>query len=228
MNVCIIPARGGSKRIPKKNIKNFRNKPMISWSIKSAIKSGIFKKILVSTDDKEIANISLNEGAEVPFLRPKEISGDYSSTQEVIKHSIEWMMTNGIEPNIVCCLYATSPFTTSNDLNLGLKKIVNSNFLQYLFTVTSFEYPIQRSFRINKEGHTEMLFPENYHKRSQDLESIFHDAGQFYMAKKDKWLSDEGFFQNGLPLIIPRWRVQDIDTEEDWIRAEKLHQILNY
>ena len=226
MNICLIPARGGSKRIPRKNIKIFRGKPMIKWSIEAAIESQCFDKIYVSTDDKEIAKIALESGAEVPFIRPKYISDDFSTTQQVISHAINWLESNKITITCVCCIYATAPFIQTNDIKKAMSIYKNIDTKSFVYTATTFEFPIQRAIKINEKGYSEMFYPENYNKRSQDLEEAFHDAGQFYIGCKNAWIKNYNFFDNGKPLILPRWRVQDIDNEEDWIRAEKLHKIV--
>lgn len=226
MNVCIIPARGGSKRIPKKNIHEFFNKPMIYWSIKAAKDSNCFEKIIVSTDDPEISIIAKNFGAEVPFLRPKELSDDNTPTQPVIKHAIEWLEKAGFNFKYVCCIYATAPLLKSEDIRKSQGIIFQSKEEIMLFSATSFNYPIQRALIINKEGFTSMLYPENLNKRSQDLEETFHDAGQFYWASSKRWLTEKDILKFSKPYFLPRWRVQDIDTKEDLKYAELLFKIL--
>tara|TARA_Y100000589_G_C27193365_1_gene645715 strand:+ start:3485 stop:4177 length:693 start_codon:yes stop_codon:yes gene_type:complete len=226
MNICIIPARGGSKRIPKKNIKLFRGAPMIEWSITAAIKSKCFDKIIVSTDDDEIAQISSEAGADVPFVRPNELANDFASTREVIEHAIRWLNQENIKIKFVCCLYATAPFVLYEDIQKGFQIIKNIKENHFLFTCTTFEYPIQRALSISKKGFSKMILPQYYAKRSQDLEETYHDAGQFYIGSKDAWLYNDNFFENGSPLLLPRWRVQDIDTVEDWIRAENMHKLI--
>jgi len=221
MNICIIPARSGSKRIKNKNIKSFYGKPIIAWSIELAIASKIFDKIIVSTDDKKIANIAKRYGAEVPFLRPKKLSNDHTETVPVIAHAIEWISKNFIKPTYVCCVYATAPFLEKDDLKKGLKILIKSDS-QYTFSATNYSYPIQRSFKINKK-RIEMFYPKHYNSRSQDLEEAFHDAGQFYWGLTDAWLNDQPIIgQDSKPIFIPRNRVVDIDTLEDWSIAEKM------
>ena len=226
MNICIIPARGGSKRIPKKNIKEFRGKPMIKWSIEAAISSNCFNRIIVSTDCDDIANIAIESGAEVPFRRPSELSNDFCSTREVIEHSISWLAKKNELFDYVCCLYATAPFVTFQDIKEGFNLIHNVKDNHFLFTCTTFEYPIQRALFISKNGLLKMINPENYSKRSQDLKETYHDAGQFYIGSRNAWLQNQNILEDGTPLVIPRWRVQDIDTFEDWIRAENLHKLI--
>lgn len=220
MNLCIIPARGGSKRIPKKNIKNFCGKPIIAWSIKQAIKSNCFNKIIVSTDDKKIATIAKNYGADVPFVRPKSLSDDFTSTTAVISHAIKWLIENHEKPLFVCCIYPTAPFIKLNDLKNGLKILKKKNF-NYVFPATNFNYPIQRSFKIEKDNKIKMFYPKHYKSRSQDLEEAFHDAGQFYWGKTSAWLNNKKIInRNSYPILIPRTRALDIDTIEDWKIAE--------
>ena len=227
MNIAIIPARGGSKRIPRKNIKIFCGKPIIAWPIIAAKESNIFDRVIVSTDDEEIATIAKDFGAEVPFMRPKELSDDFTGTIPVIKHSINWFNENISEVDNACCIYATAPFVEKRYLLEGYEKLIKNNVL-YSFSVTSFPFPIQRAIKINKSNRVEMVYPENFHKRSQDLEETFHDAGQFYWGKSNAWLSDKVLFKkHSIPILIPRYKVQDIDNEEDWIRAEKMFELIN-
>lgn len=222
MNICIIPARGGSKRIPRKNIKNFCGKPIISWSIEVALKCKCFSRVVVSTDDDEIAEISEKYGAEVPFKRSESLSDDYTGTLPVIKNAINWLERNNERVDFICCLYPTAPFIEVNYLEEGLKKLIENN-ASYSISVTSFSYPIQRAFKLTKNQRLKMFFPENINKRSQDLEKSFHDAGQFYWGKRAAWLKEEKILdQNTVPIYIPRYKVQDIDNEEDWIQAERI------
>ena len=224
MNIAIIPARGGSKRIPKKNIRLFRGKHMIAWSIDAAIKSNCFDKIFVSTDSKEIASIAKDYGAWVPCIRPKNLSDDYSTTKEVIVHCLDWLKQNDFSPNYVCCLYATAPFVRADDLKNGFELVRNKD--KFVFSATKFPFPIQRAIKINKYGIASMFNPEKFNFRSQDLENAYHDAGQFYIAKPEIWINQLNLFEGSMPILIPNWRVQDIDEEDDWERAEILHEIL--
>lgn len=227
MNVAIIPARGGSKRIPRKNIKLFKGKPMISYSIEAAIKSGCFDRIIVSTDDAEISKIAIELGAEVPFIRPTHLSDDHTATVPVIKHAIEYLNTHSCNVDLACCIYATAPFIQAKDLIQAFEKISNSNSL-YCLSVTTFPYPIQRAVRIEASGNIAMLHPENYEVRSQDLEEAYHDAGQFYFGTAQAWLEEKAILTNqSLPIIIPRVRAQDIDTQEDWHQAELMFDAIN-
>jgi pseudaminic acid cytidylyltransferase len=222
MNVAIIPARGGSKRIPRKNIKEFCGKPMIAWSIEAALNNASIDRVVVSTDDCEIAEISRAFGAEVPFIRPDSLADDFTGTVPVIKHAVESLIELGAEFSNVCCIYATAPFVNSGDLDEGLRKLINYD-CDYVFSVTSYAFPIQRAIKLSENHHVEMFFPENYDKRSQDLEEAWHDAGQFYWGNKMTWLSELPLFSSkSMSIILPRYRVQDIDTFEDWVRAEWL------
>lgn len=226
MKIAVIPARGGSKRIPRKNIRNFCGKPMMAWSIEAAISSKLFEHIIVSTDDSEIADIAKEWGAEVPFIRPPELSDDHIGTGPVVKHAVEWVIKNYGTPEYVCTIYATAPFVNSTDIVEGLELLIKEKS-QVAFTVTSFPFPIQRAIKINKNGRVSMFQPEHFATRSQDLEPAYHDAGQFYWAKTDAVLNAvPAFSEDAVPLILPRYRVQDIDTLEDWYCAEQLFKIM--
>ena len=227
MRLAVIPARGGSKRIPRKNIKLFGGKPMIAWSIEAAIQSGCFDRIIVSTDDAEIADVARAYGAEVPFVRPPELSDDHTATIPVVAHAIQWISQQFGPVKFACCLYATAPFIQSKDLRQGLHALQQSDAL-YALTVTNFAAPIQRSFRITQQQRIEMFNPDQYNTRSQDLEEAYHDAGQFYWGRAEAWLSSTPLHSEfAIPLLLPRYRVQDIDTMDDWIRAEMMFEILN-
>lgn len=226
MNLALIPARGGSKRIPRKNIRPFRGKPMIAWSIEAAQAAGCFDRIVVSTDDEEIAAVACSHGAEVPFLRPAHLADDQASTQAVVLHALKWCEQQWLVPKAVCCLYATAPFVQTADLVAGGQLLHQAPTGSFVFTVTSFDFPIQRAIHIDNEGRSAMFNPEHFNSRSQDLEEAFHDAGQFYWARPEAWRDSKSFFEDGRPLVLPRWRVQDIDTEEDWRRAELLHRLI--
>jgi len=227
MIVAIIPARGGSKRIPRKNIRDFCGLPMIAHSIICAKESAIFDKIIVSTDDLEIADVARHYGAEVPFLRPADLSDDYTGTVPVISHAVSWIEENVNKVVAACCIYATAPFINANDLIEGLR-LLDEKESDYAFSVTQYPFPIQRAVRLNHQGSLEMFFPENYSTRSQDLEDAFHDAGQFYWGKSESWVKQKPIFNSlSVPIILPRTRVQDIDTQEDWERAEQLYFLLN-
>lgn len=226
MNVAIIPARGGSKRIPRKNIKDFCGKPMIAWSIEAALQSGCFERVIVSTDDEEIAEVALRFGAEVPFMRPEELSGDFVATIPVIKHAIQWLEANQIIPDWVCCIYATAPFISVDALKSGLI-LIQQQDVDYVFSVTSYAFPIQRAIKLQQNGMVQMFSPEYFSTRSQDLEEAYHDAGQFYWGVRTAWLEEKPIFSSeSYPVILPRHLVQDIDTQEDWIRAELMFKAI--
>lgn len=227
MNIAIIPARGGSKRIPKKNIREFRGKPIISWSINAALESKCFDEVIVSTDCKEIAEIAKQAGALVPFLRPEKLSNDFATTRDVVLHSIDWLNLSKYSVDYLCCLYATAPFINSNDILNAFNLIKNNKEEIFTFTATSFSFPIQRAIKINNKGISSMFYPNNFNIRSQDLERAYHDAGQFYIAAPKTWINRENLFENAKPIVIPNWRVQDIDEEDDWKRAELLHKMIS-
>jgi len=222
MNVAIIPARGGSKRIPRKNIRSFCGKPMIAWSIEAAIASGLFEQVVVSTDDPEIADVARRHLATVPFMRPPELSDDFTGTDAVVCHAIEWLKARGTMPEYVCCLYATAPFVTPETLRLGWTRLRESG-RAFAFSVATYPFPIQRALRLLPDGGVEPMDPSSIPKRSQDLEVAVHDAGQFYWGSSSAYLKGLPVFgPESAAVILPRWVVQDIDTEEDWIRAETL------
>ncbi len=226
MKIAVIPARGGSKRIPRKNIRLFNGKPMIAWSIEVAKASGLFEHIIVSTDDAEIAHVSEQWGAEVPFMRPQELSNDYAGTTEVVAHATKWALGQGFELEAVCCIYATAPFVQSEDLKRGLVAL-KSGAWSYAFSATNFSAPIMRSFKQCPGGGVEMFFPEYFLERSQDLPEALHDAGQFYWGLPDAWIEHKRIFEKySTPIIIPKWRVQDIDTLDDLTRAEILASVI--
>ena len=227
MKLAIIPARGGSKRIPRKNIKWFCGKPMLAWSIEAALRSGEFDRIIVSTDDDEIAAVAQAHGADVPFVRPAELSDDHTGTVPVVAHAIDWINRRGNPVELACCLYATAPFVTAEDIQRGRRTLVESGS-DYAFSVTSYPFPIQRAIRITAEGRVEMFSPEHFNTRSQDLEEAFHDAGQFYWGRSEAWLAGTPLFsRDASPVPLPSYRVQDIDTTEDWVRAELMFSVLN-
>jgi len=224
MNLAVIPARGGSKRIPRKNIKDFLGKPLIAYSIETAIDSNLFDKIIVSTDDEEVAQVSKQYGAEVPFVRPKELSDDFTGTNDVVKHAINWFLEQGAQVDYACCIYATAPLLKSQYLKQGLEKL-QAYDKSFAFSVSSFPAPIQRAMRIVDNG-VSMFYPEHLLTRSQDLEEAYHDAGQFYWGRVKAFLDDENVFsQHSCPVVLPRDLVQDIDTMEDWNKAELMYKI---
>ena len=224
--IAIIPARGGSKRIPRKNIKLFHGKPLIGYSIEVALKSNLFDKVIVSTDDEEIAKVAVEYGAEVPFLRPKELSDDYSSSGLAVNHAIDYLSNRGEKYNFVCTIYATAPFLKEKYLIEGFEKLRNSDAHQS-FGVTSMSFPIQRTFKITSDKRCKMFFPEYFQTRSQDLEEAYQDAGQFYWENLNNKFSDIPFGKDSIPIVLPRYLVQDIDTLEDWQRAEYMFEVIN-
>lgn len=224
MKVAIIPARGGSKRIPRKNIKSFAGRPMIAYSIEAALACGLFDSVIVSTDDEEIASKAKSCGAEVPFLRPESLADQFTGTGAVVKHAIEWLAENGRPATYVCCIYATAPFIQPAFLQEGFRCLVESG-KSYAFSVTSFPFPIQRAIRITPAGTAEAMQPEHVFTRSQDLEEAYHDAGQFYWGTAEAFLNDAVIFSSAsVPIVLPRHLVQDIDTPEDWQRAELMYE----
>lgn len=226
MKLAVVPARGGSKRIPRKNVKEFCGKPMIAWSIDAALESGCFDHVVVSTDDEEIAEVARACGAEVPFIRPAELADDYTATTPVIAHAIEWHRARGETASEVCCIYATAPLIRSSDVRRGLVELQRAG-CDYAFSVASYAFPVQRAVRITLGGRVEMFDPSQFLVRSQDLEHAFHDAGQFYWGSADAWLNARPIFSDGsIPIVVPRHRVQDIDTQEDWEVAEWLFRAI--
>ena len=224
MNIAIIPARGGSKRIPKKNIKDFLGKPIIAYSIENAIDSNLFDRVIVSTDDDEIAKVAIKYGAEVPFIRPKKLSGDFLGTHEVVGHAVKWLEDNNEPVDYVCCLYATAPLIQIKDLTKGFELIKTGKW-ESVIAATNFSYPIFRSFEKLPNGGLRMFFPEHYTSRSQDLVEAYHDAGQFYWASARVWKdTSSGFSEDSTIVKLPNYLVQDIDTMEDWAKAENIYE----
>lgn len=226
MRLAIIPARGGSKRIPHKNIKDFCGRPIIAYSIETAIQSNLFDKVIVTTDDIEIAQVAEQYGAEIPFMRPKELSDDFTGTVPVIAHAINTMRELGHNVEEVCCIYATAPFILAEDLKHGFK-LLSDYQADYVFSCTSFPFPIQRAVKLSQENAVSMFSPEFEQTRSQDLEEAYHDAGQFYWGTSKAFCQAKPIFNgNSRAVILPRSRVQDIDTLEDWHRAEWLFKAM--
>ncbi|MDC1481598.1 pseudaminic acid cytidylyltransferase [Ascidiaceihabitans sp.] len=224
MAICVIPARGGSKRIPRKNIRTFHGTPMIGWSIAAARACHLFDRIVVSTDDAEISEIALTLGAEVPFSRPDNLANDHTGTVPVVTHAVEAL---DLDSDVaVCCLYATAPFVQATDLREGLRLLQAG--ASYAMAVTRFDYPIQRALRRSEDGAVSMINPAQMQVRSQDFEPAWHDAGQFYWGMAATWASQIPVFGgHARGVELPSSRVVDIDTPEDWDRAEALFQVLN-
>ena len=226
MRLAVIPARGGSKRIPQKNIRLFSGKPILAWSIEAALESGCFDHVVVSTDDDAVADVAREYGADVPFRRPLELSDDHTPTRPVVNHVIEAMSELIGRPTYVCCIYPTAPVLTGQTLRDSYARLVETGS-DFVFSCTSFAYPIQRALRLTPAGEVEMIWPEHRATRSQDLEEAYHDAGQFYWGKAKAFLSGQATFGPGAcPWVLPRHFVHDIDTPEDWIRAELAFRIL--
>ena len=219
-SICVIPARGGSKRIPRKNIKVFHGKPIIAWSIQVAKSSGLFDAVYISTDDEEIANVAKEYGAIIPFLRPLHLSDDFTGDKEVRDHFIEWMKDNSVKADTLCYLYATAPFVTEETLRKCQELLVDSG-AESSHTVTKYAYPVQRSLRRDKKGILSFMWKEYANSRSQDLPELLHDAGQCYFFDLNKY----GKGESRVGYEIPRLYSQDIDTLEDFEIAEKLFQI---
>lgn len=224
-SLCIIPARGGSKRIPRKNIKPFMGKPIIAYSIEAALDSGVFDEVMVSTDDKEIAEVARQYGATVPFLRSAETSNDYATTVDVLLEVVNKYKEQGKHFDTICCLYSTAPFVTSERLKEASSHI--SDTIDACFTIVQYSYPVQRSLRINEDNCVEMKFPEHLKSRTQDLEKVFHDAGQFYFVKTEALIQEKTVWcKRTAPLILSELEVQDLDTLTDWQLAEMKYQLL--
>lgn len=224
MRVAIIPARGGSKRIPKKNIKLFCGKPMIAWSIEAALNSKCFDKVVVSTDSKEIAEVAKTYGAEVPFIRPDNLADDFTGTIPVTKHAIEWLESQGEIFSEVMCIYPTAPFVQTKII-LDAYEQWQTSQANYCFTATNYAAPIQRAFKLTQDKRAEMFSPDLFNERSQDLKEAYHDAGQFYWGKAEAFKRLEPVIsKDSSPYLLPRYLVQDIDTPDDWILAELMYQ----
>ncbi len=226
MNVAIIPARGGSKRIPRKNIREFAGKPMIAHAILLAIASELFDKVIVSTDDLEIAGVSRKWGAELPFIRPDELADDYTPTVPVVAHAIENCQVPADAIQAVCCIYPCVPMLRVEVLQTAMT-ILAENKLDYVFPVVAFPSAIQRALRLLPDGRVSPLYGSNENARTQDLERAFYDAGQFYWGNPSAWLSGKPIHSHGYGIEIPAWRVVDIDTPDDWLRAELMYKVLS-
>jgi pseudaminic acid cytidylyltransferase len=231
--VGVIPARGGSKRIPRKNIKAFLGTPLIARTISSALAAGVFDRLVVSTDDEEIAEVASGAGAEVPFIRSPDLADDHTGTAAVMRDAIERLESGpklsvgGEHVALACMLYPAAVFVTGEDLRAALAQLRGST-ASYVFSASSFAAPIQRAVRRRSDGRCEMFWPEHRAVRSQDLEPAYHDVGQFYWGRRDAWMSAHPVLSDASELyLIPSWRVQDIDTPEDWTRAEMLYTMLD-
>ncbi|WP_223541114.1 pseudaminic acid cytidylyltransferase [Pseudomonas sp. BF-RE-26] len=226
-NVAIIPARGGSKRIPRKNLKPFAGVPMIARSIQVALESGLFSRVVVSTDDEEIAGLARDCGAQVPFMRPAALADDFTGTAAVIAHALQALREQGDEFDRACCIYATAPLLQSRFLVQGLSLLEQHPDKSFAFSVCDVGFPVQRALTLDDQGALTALYPQYRDTRSQDLSIAYQDAGQFYWGRCDAWLRGEVLYSPySLPVILPRHLVQDIDTPQDWKRAEYLYAAL--
>lgn len=224
MKIAVIPARGGSKRIKGKNIRLFAGKPLIAYSLQAAQESGLFDDIIVSTDSAEIAAVAKANGASFIIKRPASLADDFTGTSPVVCHGIQIYQAEKGLVDHVCCIYATAPFLQADDLQAGFSSLRDAPDMHYAFSVTTFPFPIQRAIRLQGKGVVPVS-PQNMYKRSQDLDECYHDAGQFYWGRTEAWLGDQPTFaETSIPVVLPRSRVQDIDTPEDWQRAELMYQ----
>ena len=225
MNIAIIPARGGSKRIPRKNIREFAGRPVIAYAIIAAKQSGLFEHIIVSTEDRQIAERAKEYGAEVPFMRPRELANDYAATVPVIDHAITQCREQGWNAEYICCIYPAVPFLQADDLLLSLQQLKQAG-AEFCFPVTVFPSAVQRALKCDSHGNLKSFYPEHELARTQDLEPAYYDAGQFYWGKAEAWLKNLKIHSQGVGYVIPNWRVVDIDTHDDWKRAELIYQVL--
>lgn len=222
MRFCVIPARGGSKRIPRKNLRPFHGTPLVARAVVTALRAGCFDVVVVSTDDPEIREVALAAGAEVPFERPADLADDHAPTRPVINHAIEWMIAHRERPRVVCCLYPGTPMLTPERLREGLDRLEQGDWA-FVFSALEYPHPIERAFHVGPGGGAVPVDPERLGFRTQDLEACFHDAGQFYWGWTDAFLKGiPSITSAGHPLVLPRSVAVDIDTEEDWALAELL------
>ena len=219
INIAVIPARGGSQRIPRKNIKLLNGKPLIAYSIETALKSGLFDKVIVSTDDQEIAEVARDWGAETPFTRPDELADHFTGTTPVMQHALRTLIKQGLNIEKACLIYATCPLLKAEDIHQGYLALEKTPLS---FSATTFDFPVQRALCI-RNGKLQPMYPEHISKRSQDLEEAIHDAGQFYWGITEQWLTNPAMFSElATPIMLPRHRIQDLDTEEDWLRLQQI------
>jgi pseudaminic acid cytidylyltransferase len=227
VTLCVIPARGGSRRIPRKNVRLFAGRPMLAWAVDAARRSGVFERILVSTDDEDVATVAREAGATVPFRRPASLADDHTPTAPVIRHALDALADAGEEHALVACIYPTAPFLQPVTVRTALEALLESS-AAFAVTVTTYPFPIQRALRLGSEGRVEMIVPEHRETRSQDLEEAWHDAGQLYWGRAEAYRAGIPLFDGGstLGIPVPRSHVQDIDTPEDWDRAEAMFRAL--
>ena len=221
--IAVIPARGGSKRIPNKNVRLFAGEPLLAYSIRAAVDSGVFDRVILSTDSEDIAEIGTLLGAEVPFLRPENLSDDYTPLVPVVQHAIDSL---SLSADYVCCILATAPLIQPSDLRNSLFQLQENPSANFVVPVTTFPFPIQRAFEELESGYIALVSPEHEMTRSQDLPERYHDAGQFYWGTVEGFMTNNWIVSRSLPYHIPRWRVQDIDTLEDWRQAELLYKLM--
>lgn len=221
--LAVIPARDGSKRIPGKNIRDFAGKPMISYAIEAAQATGLFDHLVVSTDSAEIGEIARAAGAETPFVRPSELADDHTPTVPVIAHAVRACLELGWQASSVCCIYPAVPLIRSQDIADALD-VLERGPASYVFPVTPYSSPIQRALRRGGDGRISSFYPQYREVRTQDLAPAFHDTGQFYWGWAQSWLDELGIHANGASIVLPEWRVVDIDTADDWKRAEFIYR----
>jgi pseudaminic acid cytidylyltransferase len=226
MKIAVIPARGGSKRIPRKNVRDFCGKPMIAWAISVAKESNLFDEIIVSTDDNEIADIARGRGAKIPFIRPESLADDLTPTVPVIAHAVKSCIDSGWDINFACCIYPCVPFLHVGDLVAAFEMLQACN-ADFVYPVTEYAHPIQRAMRRLSTGGMQFYSPEFELTRTQDLEKSYHDAGQFYWGKTSAWVEHKKMHTAGIGMPIPNWRVVDIDSEDDWICATRNFKALS-
>ncbi len=220
--IAVIPARGGSKRIPRKNIRVMNGRPLIAWAIDTALASGEFSHVVVSTDDEEIAGIAVDSGASVPFMRPASLADDVASTVSVIAHAVGQLQKQGFAGDLACCIYPAALLVTPDDLLQARARLLASP-RHYASTIVSYGHPIQRALDVGPDGALTFVDPAAAAMRTQDLAPRWHDAGQFYWGRVGAWLAETAILPNSIGYELPAHRAVDIDTEDDWLRAERLH-----
>jgi pseudaminic acid cytidylyltransferase len=228
VKVAVVPARGGSKRIPRKNVRPFRGVPLLQRTLEMLLTADVVDRVVVSTDDDEVAEVALAAGAEVPFRRPPELADDHAGTRPVVLHAVQELeRLAGRRLGSLCLVYPAAVFVQPSDLRQSLELLTASG-ADFVFSATTYDAPVQRALRRRGDGSVEMLWPEHVGTRSQDLDESLHDAGQFYWGRRDAWVEGGSVLTaRSLVHLLPRWRAQDIDTPEDWHRAELLHRVLD-
>jgi pseudaminic acid cytidylyltransferase len=228
--IAVIPARGGSKRIPRKNIKPFLGKPALGSTIEIVLRSRLFSAVIVTTDDTQIAQIAIEHGATYVIPRPDHLASDQAITVPTVAHALEvWANETGqniSQEDLACCIYPVNPFLSIEDLREGFKILQENEEISYVNPVCTYAYPIERALTLDDNFKIKMLNPDKLEVRSQDTTEAFHDAGQWYLSKAHTWMEGKALLHNSIGIVIPRWRVQDIDTEEDWVRAELLKLVI--